>query len=151
MIAQASVELEAPDLSRSSARLNWLLRQLKNAPDDLRIDLTFHHTRATASDLLGKVTENPKGILADADHAPRSFILTLAGDVGGKRSAGHGGFITDVSALLDKFYREVVHHLTEWTPPAPHLAPSGEDQAEEAKPLETVQEHPARPKTTESP
>ncbi len=127
MIAQASVELGAPELSRPSARLNWLLRQLKNAPDDLRIDVRFPHTRATASDLLAKVKENPKGILAEADHAPRSFILTLAGDVGGKRNAGHRGFITDVSALLDKFYREVVHHLTEWTPPAPRLAPSAEE------------------------
>ena len=151
MIAQASVELGAPELSRPTARLNWLLRQLKNAPEDLRIDVRFPHTRATASDLLGKITENPKGILAQADHAPRSFILTLAGDVGGKRSAGHGGFITDVSALLDKFYREVVHHLTEWTPPPPHLAPSAEDQAEEAKPLETVQEQPSRLEPSQSP
>ena len=130
MIAQASVELQAPDLGRSTARLNWLLRQLKSAPEDLRIDVRFFHTRATASELLSTVMENPKGILAEADHAPRSFILTLAGDVGGKRNAGHGGFITDVSALLDRFYREVVHYLTEWTPPAPHLAPSLEETEE---------------------
>ena len=138
MIVQASVELDAPELGRSTARLNWLLRQLKNAPEDLRIDVRFPHTRATASDLLGKITENPKAILAEADHAPRSFILTLAGDVGGKRHAGQGGFITDVSALLDTFYREVVHHLTEWTPPAPHLAPSAEEEMQQAKPSKVV-------------
>ena len=130
MIAQASVELQAPDLGRSTARLNWLLRQLKSAPKDLRIDVRFFHTRATASELLSTVMENPKGILAETDDAPRSFILTLAGDVGGKRNAGRGGFITDVSALLDRFYREVVHYLTEWTPPGPHLAPSVEETEE---------------------
>lgn len=142
MIVQASVELVAPELSRPTARLNWLLRQLMTAPDDLRIDVRFPHTRATASDLLGKIKENPKRILAEADHAPRSFILTLAGDVGGKRSAGHGGFITDVSALLDTFYREVVHHLIEWTPPAPHLAPSAEEETQKSERAELVTSDP---------
>jgi hypothetical protein len=39
-----SVELEAPrDLKRPTARINWLLRQLKDAPDGLRIDVRFPH------------------------------------------------------------------------------------------------------------
>ena len=148
MNAQASVELAAPELGRPTAKLNWLLRQLRNAPADLRIDVRFLHTPATASELLGNITENPKAILADAEHPPRSFILALADNVGGKRNAGRGGFITDVSALLDRFYREVVHHLSEWTPPPPQLAPSPEEESENAKPAKVVTGDSPTPKQT---
>ena len=130
MTAQASVEVEAPQLKRSTARLNWLLRQLRNAPPELRLDVTFVRTGLTSSELLAEVMENPKRVLAATDRAPRSFILTLSQDVGTKRKAGRGAFITDVSALLDRFYRVIVQDLKQWTPPAPQLLPSGEDEKE---------------------
>ena len=130
MIAQASVEIDAPtNFKRPSARLNWLLRQLQDAPPDVRIDLTFAHTSATSSDLLGRVIEKPRHILANKK-SPRSFVLTLSQAVGTKRKAGRGGFITDTSALLDRFYRDVVQGLTEWTPPAPQLSPSRDTEEE---------------------
>ncbi len=128
-VVQASIEVESPDLKRSSARLNWLLRQLQNAPPELRIDVRFLRTSRTASDLLFRVVEDPKGVL-DRERTPRSFILTLSESVGMKRKAGRGGFITDVSALLDRFYREVVQSVTAWTPAAPKLSSSVEEEAE---------------------
>ena len=133
MTAEASIELTAPELKQSSPRITWLLRQLRNAPPELRIDVAFERKRSTSSDLLARVTGNPKRLLTERDHAPRSFTLTLSGVVGAKRKAGKGSFISDVSALLDHFYRDVVQDLEAWTPPAPQLRPaaSAPNQPEE--------------------
>ena len=130
MTASVSTEVMAPELGRPSTRLNWLLRQLRNAPPELRIDVAFFRTRSTSSELLTAVVENPKRLLIGSDRIPRSFILTLSGVVGAKRRSGHGSFITDMSVLLDRFYREVVQDLRQWTPPAPQLEPAAREPAE---------------------
>jgi hypothetical protein len=124
MRASASTEVEAPELKRSPSRVNWLVKQLRNAPAELRVDVTFHRTRATSSELLAMVRENPKCVLLGSDRVPQSFALTLSAGVGTKRKSGQGSFISDVSALLDQFYREVVQDLKPWTPPAPQLEPT---------------------------
>lgn len=131
MAAAASAELMAPELKRSASRVTWLLRQLRNAPPELRVDVAFHRTRSTSSDLLARVTENPKRLLAESHLVPRSFVLTLSQSVGMKRKSGQGSFITDVSALLDRFYRDVVQDLKPWTPPAPQLAADDAVEREE--------------------
>ena len=123
MTATASIELTAPELKRSSARVNWLLRQLRSAPPELRLDVAFHRTRATSSDLLGRITEDTKRLLKERDHAPRLFTLALSSSVGSKRRSGKGSFIGDISSLLDRFYRDVVQDLKAWTPPTPQLQP----------------------------
>ncbi len=130
MTASVSTEVMAPELGRPSTRLNWLLRQLRNAPPELRIDVVFFRTRSTSSELLTTAVENPKRLLIGSDRIPRSFILTLSGVAGAKRRSGHGSFITDMSALLDRFYREVVQDLRLWTPPAPQLGPAARESTE---------------------
>jgi hypothetical protein len=134
MTASASTELQAPELTRPTARINWLMRQLKNAPEGLRIDVTFYRTRATSSELLTQVRQSPKCLLLGSDRVPRSFGLALSSAVGTKRKSGQGSFISDVSALLDEFYREVVQDLKPWTPPAPQLEPTepGAGEVQEA-------------------
>lgn len=124
MTAAASIELTAPELKRSSARITWLLRQLRNAPPELRLEVAFHRKWSTSSDLLARVAEEPKRLLTGSDHVPRLFTLTLFDDVGTKRRSGKGSFISDVSALLDRFYRDVVQDLKAWAPPAPQLRPA---------------------------
>ncbi len=121
MVAQASVEVQAPELKQGRARVTWLLRQLRRAPDAVRLTVAFAHTRATSSELLGVVREDPKRLLTQRDRPPRAFVLTLSQSVGAKRKSGKGGFITDMSALLDSFYHDVVQDLQQWTPPAPQL------------------------------
>ena len=134
MTASASTEVEAPELKRAASRVNWLVRQLRNAPAELRIDVTFYHTRATSAELLTKVRESLKCVLLGRDRVPRSFAVTLSTGVGTKRKSGQGSFISDVSALLDEFYREVVQDLKPWTAPAPQLEPTqpGAGKEEEA-------------------
>ncbi len=74
--------------------------------------------------------DNPKLLLMASDRVPRSFLLALSGAVGTKRRSGQGSFITDMSALLDRFYREVVQDLKSWTPSAPQLQPAPREVAD---------------------
>lgn len=130
MTGAASIEVTAPELTRPASRLNWLLRQLRNAPPELRVDVAFLRTRSTSSDLLDRVMENPKRVLTESDRVPRSFILTLSDRIGTKRKSGQDSFISDISALLDRFYQNVVQDLKPWTPPAPRLRAAPEDVSE---------------------
>ena len=122
MVASASVTVDAPDLARATARLNWLLRQLRTAPDSLRIDVAFEWIKYTSSELLEVVRNDPKGVLSGTDRPPRSFTVVQTRKVGTKRRAGSGNFVRDIEHLVDEFYREVVQGLKAWTPPAPKLA-----------------------------
>ncbi|MCH7717983.1 MAG: stress response protein [Chloroflexi bacterium] len=124
MRAAASTEMAAPEVRRPATGVSWLLRQLRNAPPELRIDVAFFRTRSTSSELLERVMEDPKLVLTEHDRVPRSFELTLSSGVGTKRKSGQGSFIGDVSALLDRFYRDVVQDLKAWAPPAPQLRPA---------------------------
>ena len=122
LIASASVTVNAPELTRPTARLNWLLRQLRSAEDSLRIDVAFARTQFTASELLGSVRKDPKIVLGGTDRPPRSFTVARTRKVGSKRRAGSGSFVSDVEHLVEEFYREIVQGLKAWTPPAPRLA-----------------------------
>ena len=137
MVASVSVTLSAPALARSTARLNWLLRQLKSGPDSLRIDAAFERTQFSDSELLGVVRGDPKTLLGGTDRAPRSFTVAETRKVGTKRRTGSGSFVSDVEHLVDEFYREVVQGLKAWTPPAPKLA---EEKPRTAEPPESVAE-----------
>ena len=134
MDASVSVTLGAPDLAKPSSRLNWLLRQLRNAPDDLRIDVAFERTQTTASDLLGNVRANPRKILAGMERPPRAFTVAQTERVGAaKRRSVSGNFVEDMGQLVDAFYRDVVQGLKAWSPPAPRL-PETDESAEQEQP-----------------
>lgn len=133
MMGSASIEVTAPEAKRPESGVRWLLRQLRSAPPELRVDVAFFRTRSTTSELLERVMENPKCVLMDRDRVPRSFVLTLSDRVGTKRKSGQDSFISDISALLDRFYQNVVQDLKPWTPPAPRLRPTPEDVAEQVE------------------
>ncbi|MEX1252823.1 MAG: hypothetical protein WEE64_00635 [Dehalococcoidia bacterium] len=139
MTAEASIDVSAPDVQRPSARLIWLLRKLKNAPGDLRMDVAFLWARDTSSELLSNVIQDPRRILLGANRQPKSFRLTLAKSVGAERKSGEGSFMGDLSSLVDRFYREVVQDIKPWTQPAPQLP---RDEPSDAGALPPGEEHP---------
>ena len=132
MVASASVTVDAPELAQPRVRLNWLLRQLKSAPDSLRVDVAFARTQFTSSELLGTVRSNPKTLLGGTDHLPRSFTVARTKKIGTKRRTGSGSFVGDMEQLVDEFYRDVVQGLKAWTPPAPKLAEEKAEAEEES-------------------
>lgn len=118
-----SVAIDAPRDGRPSARINWLLRQLREAPDDLRIEVRFAGVRETSSLLLAEAREYPQRLLCASDpkREPRGFALTLTRPLGLKRGKGRGSFVHDTRVQAFEFYRELVQNLKAWQPKAPKL------------------------------
>lgn len=134
-----SVALDAPREGRQKGRFGWLLRQLKEAPDDLRVEAAFPNARATTAAALGKVREDPACLYypPDPKREPRSFVLTLARPMGQKRGRAEGSFVRDTSAQAVEFYRDLVQNLKPWQAPAPRLReePEPQNRADEQPPI----------------
>jgi hypothetical protein len=127
-----SVSIDAPRDGRPSARINWLLRQLKEAPEDLRIEVRFAGVRETSSLLLGEAREYPQRLLCASEpkREPRGFTLTLTRPLGLKRGKGRGSFVHDTRAQAFEFYRELVQNLKAWQAKAPQLRDEVDDDVE---------------------
>ena len=130
-----SVAVDAPQEGRPLTRLNWMLRQLREAPDDLRMDVSFANTRETSSALLRDVRNRPQAVLSqsDAKREPRSFTLALSRAMGTKRGKGERSFVRETRQQAVDFYRLLVQNLRAWQPPPPKLP----DQPPEQKIPET--------------
>jgi hypothetical protein len=108
-----------------------MVRQLKEAPDSLRVECFALHGRgASASELLGAVRANPALLCDGQNRELRSFRLTMAGPMGTKRGDGRGSFVNSVLDPLNAFYVGVVQHLKTWTAPPPKLRPQENPDAE---------------------
>jgi hypothetical protein len=113
-----SVDIDAPRDGRPLTRVNWLVRQLKAAPDALRVDAFAQYSRgASTSELLRDVRTNPGLLVGDAKRELRTFRLTLNGPMGTKRGQGRGSFVASVIELLDAFYADVVQIIKPWSTP----------------------------------
>src|ERR1700742_1234634 len=120
-----SVDVEAPpDRKQARARISWLLRQLKEAPDDLRIDVRFPRRREGRSELLRDVREASDSLLLpdDARCQPQSFTLARVGKMGAKNGRGEGSFVDETCRQATVFYRDLVQDLRAPQPKAPQLA-----------------------------
>ena len=119
MRGEVSIEVRAPELARSTSRVNWLLRQLRDAPADCRVDARFVRSRQTTSELVGSLRGDSSLLVDPAPTPPRAFVLTLARPVGGNRGTGRNSFINDLTALITEFHATVAAGLHEWQPPKP--------------------------------
>jgi hypothetical protein len=125
----ASITIDAPRDGRPTTRVNWLLRQLKDAPDGLRIDAHALHSRTSTSELLKDARDRPTLLIADPKRELKAFTVTLTKLMGTKRGSGRGSFVTSVLDLMDSFYESTVQSLRPWSAPAPKLRkPEGEEQ-----------------------
>lgn len=142
----ASVAIEAPREGRALTRVNWLVRQLKDAPSTARIEAHAAHARNGTAALLSEVRTNPAVLVDDPKRDLRSFTVTLAMKAGTKRGVGRGGFVSSVLELVDEFYASVVQNLHGWSAPAPQLrkpAPPEADGAEMSSTALSSQDGPA--------
>jgi len=129
-----SVEVPAPKEGRPKTRINWLLRQLGDAPDDLRIEVGFANVRTTRSELLRDCRDAPEKLLIgdDPKREPRSFVLAWAWPIGKKRGRSEGSFVAETRRQTTDFYRELVQGLMPPRTKAPKI------REEEQTPVEPV-------------
>ncbi|MGH2941364.1 MAG: stress response protein [Solirubrobacteraceae bacterium] len=123
-----SVVVDAPREGRVKSRINWVLRQLGEAPEDLRVEVVYPSARSTTSALLAQAREDPSRLVypPDPTREPRSFILTLARPMGSKRGKAEGSFVRETREQTFDFYRGLVQNLKIWQPRPPKLRESPE-------------------------
>jgi hypothetical protein len=123
-----SIEVDAPQDGRATTRVKWLERQLREGevPDKLRIDGLLAGSKATTSELLGTVRNDPSVLVDPNGRDFRAFRVSAPTVLGTKRSTGRGSFIDSVLAAVDGFYEGVVQNLQPWKPKAPKLPKEGQ-------------------------
>jgi hypothetical protein len=119
------VDVEAPREGRPTTRVNWLVRQLKAAPDSVRVESFVQHGRGSAmAELLGTVRENPACLVDESGREIRAFRIASTSQLGTKRGRGRGAFIDSVLVSVDKFYADVLGSLRAWSAAPPKLRPA---------------------------
>jgi hypothetical protein len=131
-----SVAVDAPGDGRPATRVNWLLRQLKDAPEGLIIDATFVNTKPSTAALLSAARENPQVLLLanDPKRPPRAFRLALSRSMGTKRGKGERSFVLETRKQAIDFYRDLVQNIRPWRASAPKLPGEAEDTSRAADP-----------------
>ncbi len=117
------MSLRAPEDKKSTkARLNWVLRQLKNTDSEslfLRLlwPGTSEPTQYSVSDLRNEPDLAAKG----KEHlSPHSFHIFVSEKLGAKFMQ-QTNFVTELERIVPLFYGEVGAHLSAWVRKAPHL------------------------------
>lgn len=129
------VDLDAPKQGRPATRVNWLVRQLKNAPETVRIESYIAHGRGSSSaELLHTVRENPTVLVMDTAKEIRTFRVAMTSTLGLKRGRGRGSFIQSVLTGVDAFYSQVLQDLKAWSTAPPKLRPTATPEVLELEP-----------------
>lgn len=116
-----SSTVDAPKEGRSKGRVSWLLRQLNNSPDDLRIEARVPRTLSGPTVLLEDARRDPSFLYPEGDKEIRQFVLSLTRNMGLKRDASKGSFIHSVISTTEDFYRSVLQNLRPWKAAPPKL------------------------------
>jgi hypothetical protein len=125
------VDIDAPREGRPTTRVNWVVRQMKNAPETARIECYAAHARGSSSaELLRTVRENPASLLIDPSKEIRSFRVAANSTLGAKRGRGRGTFIDSVLGGIDAFYADILQDLKAWSAAPPKLRPVPESPDE---------------------
>jgi hypothetical protein len=123
-----SVRVDAPNTGRPLTRVQWILRQLRDAPGDLRLDAAFAKTRETSSLLLAEALAVPEHALYGPDkrREPRAFVVAMSRPMGTRRGKVKGSFVRETRRQVLDFYGMVVQDLKPWQPKPPQLKQQAE-------------------------
>lgn len=117
---RCAVRIDAPRTGRNLTRINWLLRQLEDAPADTIVSSWGLRSRDPKRELLSNVKAKQSLLIPDGDREIVSFSVSSISKMGPARS-GTKAFSTSVIASLEKFYREIVQSLRAWQAPTPKM------------------------------
>jgi hypothetical protein len=117
----AATRVEAPQQGRSRGRVSWLLRQLPDAPDHLKIESRAAYASGTLARPLRDARLEPEGLFPDDDREIKEFKLTLTRVPGLNRDSGKGSFAESAVELTKEFYAQVLQPLRPWKEAAPKL------------------------------
>lgn len=133
---RTSIVVAAPKDGRPSTRINWMLRQLAGAKDDVLIGVRYHNQKEPTSSTLNDARNKAERLLYSADpkREPMSFRITMPRDLGMKRGRLAGSFVLESKQQTSDFYRSIVQGLRAWAPAAPKLPAAATAAAPGASP-----------------
>lgn len=126
---RVSARIAAPQEGGPQRRVSWLLRQLKDAPDETLVDVQFGGASADTCEPLGQVRDSPAALVPDRSAEAKSFAVTTTTPLGTKRSGLKAAFIPSVIGATESFYSQVLQPIRMWVPPAPKLPPLLDEDA----------------------
>lgn len=134
--ARAAARIDAPEKGQARGRIGWLLRRLKEAPGDLRIDVAFERAQRTQGTTLRKAQEDPEALRFpdDRQRQPRQFTISVARPMGGGAGRGRRAFVDATIGLATGFYRDILQGIRAWQPPPPRLSDDEADAAGTGEP-----------------
>lgn len=112
----------APQDGTNHRRVQWILRQLREAPDDVLVEVQFARHTETTCEQLKDLREGPGPLLAGQTKDVVGFVLSRTYPLGTKRSGVKGAFIPSVTDAVESFYSLVLQPLQAWVPSAPKLS-----------------------------
>lgn len=123
-------DIEAPREGKPTTRVNWALRQVKEAPDSVRIEVFAKGSRAGTAELLRDVRDAPLKLVADPNKEIRLFRLAQQHPLGTKRSGVRGSFVDSMLHAIDTTYGDVGQKLKAWSATPPRLRSNDEVETE---------------------
>lgn len=117
------MQVAAPNDGRSLTRINWLLKQLSDAPRSTRVEIFVKNGRQAAGNaLLSDAIADPKKLIPSGDKEIVSFKLFTTTKMGSKRGSGAGSFIQSVVDSVEQTYGSILQGLRPWATKAPKLS-----------------------------
>jgi hypothetical protein len=118
-----SVDIDAPLEGRNLTRINWLLRQVKNTPEGLRIEVRVKRSTSSfvTAAMYASAIEKPAVLLPPSGADILGFRLTLIQTMGTKRGDGAGSFVATVVESVELGYQVLLENLKSWSAKAPRL------------------------------
>ncbi|TDD79162.1 TerD family protein [Actinomadura rubrisoli] len=105
---ETAVEIPSAVRARALTRVHWLLRQLDEAPPELRVEALTEGRSEGPCDLVKNLRSEP-GLLVPGDGGEiSSFRLTLPTGMGTKRGTDEAGFVRSVDLAVDRFHQLVL-------------------------------------------
>lgn len=104
---ETSVAVPAAARARALTRVQWLLRQLADAPQELRVEALADGRDEGPCDLLKNLRSEP-GLLVSGGAEITSFRLTLPTGMGSRRGTDEAGFVRSVDVAVDRFHQQVI-------------------------------------------
>jgi hypothetical protein len=132
-VIEVGMTVEAPsDKKSNAARLNWLLRQVKNtAPEDMFITSYWPGSSKPSVHSLTALLEEPSVMEEGKQHLQtHSFRLFLSKSLGA-RFAQQQNFIVDLERAVPDFYARIGQNLKAWQKPAPKIDQRSSELSEE--------------------
>ena len=126
---RVGARVSAPATGRALGRIGWLLNQLKEAPQDLQVEVSYEQLQRTQTTSLAKALDD-RDLLRfpeDWQRPPREFEISMSGPMGRGGGRGKTMFVDKTIAMVTAFYGDTLQGIHAWQPPPPRLSEDDEE------------------------